>query len=80
MGSGSGYLTVCMHYVSSGVVYGIEHIDQLHEWSIANISKNHKHLLEEGKLVMHLGDGRAGLPKYGPFTAIHVGAAAPSIP
>lgn len=78
VGSGSGYLTVCMaHLVQpGGLVVGIEHISQLVEFSVKNINKNHRNLLDDGVLRIVLGDGRTGYSECGPYDAIHVGAAA----
>ena len=82
VGSGSGYLTVCMtHLVQpGGIVYGIEHIPELVELSLKNISKNHKSLIEKRILLIVLGDGRLGYLPGAPYDAIHVGAAAPKRP
>ena len=60
----------------SGVVVGVEHIDQLYEFGKNNISKNHKNLLDDKKIILINGDGRKGCKEYAPYKAIHVGAAA----
>ncbi len=57
-----------------GLVIGIEHIPELYEKSIKNISKNHKNLLDEKKIVLVNGDGRKGYKEYAPYNCIHVGA------
>jgi protein-L-isoaspartate(D-aspartate) O-methyltransferase len=82
VGSGSGYLTVCMARLvqPGGKAIGIEHIPELVQTSIKNISKNNRSLLDDGILEIVLGDGRLGYPQSGPYDAIHVGAAAPSRP
>jgi protein-L-isoaspartate(D-aspartate) O-methyltransferase len=82
VGSGSGYLTVCMARLvqPGGKAIGIEHISQLVDLSLINISKNSRSLLDDGTLQIVLGDGRLGYPQGGPYDAIHVGAAAPSRP
>ena len=82
VGFGSGYLTVALSKMikDSGVVVGIEHIDQLYEFGKKNISKHHKNLLESGKIVLVNGDGRKGCEKYAPYKVIHVGAAADDVP
>ena len=36
--------------------------------------------LKNGRIVAIQGDGRKGCPEYAPYSAIHVGAAAPCIP
>ncbi|MFH4978953.1 hypothetical protein AB6A40_005662 [Gnathostoma spinigerum] len=82
VGSGSGYLTVCMAKMvgRTGKVVGIDHINELVEQSKRNILKNHSDLLESGRVVMVVGDGREGYKDEAPYKAIHVGAAAPEIP
>jgi len=83
VGSGSGYLTVCMALMvgGQGRVVGIDHIQPLVDSSIANIRKDGKGaLLDSGQLQVVLGDGRQGYPQDGPYHAIHVGAAAPTLP
>jgi len=82
VGSGSGYLTACMARLvqPGGKVIGIEHIPELVELSIKNISKNGRSLFDDGILEIVVGDGRLGYPQDGPYDAIHVGAAAPSRP
>lgn len=37
-------------------------------------------LLDSGRMKLLLGDGRLGYVSDGPYDAIHVGAAAPTIP
>ncbi|CAF2633190.1 unnamed protein product [Rotaria sp. Silwood2] len=78
VGSGSGYLTLCMARLvyPTGKVFGIEHIPQLVHLSLTNIAKNGRSFLDDGTLEIVLGDGRFGYPQGGPYDAIHVGAAA----
>ena len=64
----------------SGIVVGVEHIEPLYKLSIQNISKHHKNLLNEKKVILDNCDGRLGYPQYAPYKAIHVGAAATKIP
>jgi len=82
VGSGSGYLTACMARLiqPDGKIIGIEHIPELVQLSIKNISKNGRSLFDNGILEIVLGDGRLGYPQGGPYDAIHVGAAAPNRP
>lgn len=82
VGSGSGYLTACMARLvqPGGKVIGIEHIPELVQLSIKNISKNGRSLFDDEILEIVLGDGRSGYPQNGPYDAIHVGAAAPTRP
>lgn len=82
IGSGSGYLAVCLSKLmkDQGQVIGIEHIPQLVATSISNISKSHGDLLNSGKIRILIYDGRAGLPEEGPYSAIIISAAAEKIP
>ncbi|CAF1002609.1 unnamed protein product [Adineta ricciae] len=82
VGSGSGYLTACMARLvqPGGKVVGIEHMPELVQLAIKNISKNGRSLFDDGVLEIVTGDGRLGYPQDGPYDAIHVGAAASSRP
>ena len=83
VGSGSGYLTVCMALMvgRTGKAVGIDHIPELVEMSRTNIKQDGKEeLLLSGQLELVVGDGRKGFPAGGPYNAIHVGAAAPNLP
>ena len=82
VGSGSGYLTVCMSLLvgDRGKVIGIEHIKELVEYSSKNTNKSHASLLTSGQLQYVVGDGRMGFLGAAPFDAIHVGAAADEVP
>lgn len=82
VGSGSGYLTVCMALLvgESGRVVGIDHIPELVEFSRKNVLSDKPELLNTGRLKLIAGDGRAGFQEDAPFDAIHVGAAAPVVP
>ena len=42
--------------------------------------KEHSDLLDSGRLKLVVGDGRLGYESEGPYNAIHVGAAAPTLP
>eukprot|EP00472_Partenskyella_glossopodia_P014615 CAMPEP_0197520590 /NCGR_PEP_ID=MMETSP1318-20131121/5937_1 /TAXON_ID=552666 /ORGANISM="Partenskyella glossopodia, Strain RCC365" /LENGTH=225 /DNA_ID=CAMNT_0043072243 /DNA_START=40 /DNA_END=717 /DNA_ORIENTATION=+ len=79
VGSGSGYLTACMAQLvgPQGKAYGVEHVKELVEFSKNNIAKDRPDLKNWS---IETADGRLGLPKSGPFNAIHVGAAAGKIP
>ena len=57
-----------------GVVFGIEHIPELYELGIKNISKSHLKLLEDKIINLVEGDGRSGIKEKAPFNCIHVGA------
>ena len=82
VGSGSGYLTVALSKMTNdtGIVVGIEHIPQLYNFGIENVNKNNSELIKKGKIIFVQGDGREGCKKYGPYKAIHVGAASETVP
>ncbi|XP_070576568.1 protein-L-isoaspartate(D-aspartate) O-methyltransferase-like isoform X2 [Ptychodera flava] len=82
VGSGSGYLTVCMALMvgAEGRVVGIDHIKELVDGSIQNVRNTNKELLDSGRLTLVTGDGRQGYAPGGPYDAIHVGAAADTVP
>ncbi|EIM88976.1 protein-L-isoaspartate O-methyltransferase [Stereum hirsutum FP-91666 SS1] len=86
VGSGSGYLCAVFHHLVSangqpGKVVGIEHIPELVEWSKENVRKDGLgSALDKEHIVLIAGDGRQGWAEGGPYDAIHVGAAAPTLP
>ncbi|VDO76583.1 unnamed protein product [Heligmosomoides polygyrus] len=82
VGSGSGYLTVCMALMigSRGKVVGIEHIPELVDLSKKNTRKHHADLIDSGRVLFVEGDGRKGYAMSNKYNAIHVGAAAETIP
>ncbi|CAH8860590.1 unnamed protein product [Trichobilharzia szidati] len=90
VGSGSGYLTVCMALMvgPKGVAVGIEHIDELTKYALGNVDKWMKNSeaaksasIKLGKqLKLVTGDGRQGWQTDAPYDAIHVGASSPTIP
>ncbi|XP_065144432.2 l-isoaspartyl protein carboxyl methyltransferase, like [Paramisgurnus dabryanus] len=82
VGSGSGYLTACFARMvgPSGKVVGIDHIDELVQSSIKNVQADDPELLASGRIKLVVGDGRLGFPDEAPYDAIHVGAAAPTLP
>ncbi|XKL66863.1 hypothetical protein PGB90_010283 [Kerria lacca] len=82
VGSGSGYLTVCMALMigSEGLTIGIDHIPELVNKSIKNVEKDKPELLFTKQLQFIVGDGRKGYAKEAPYNAIHVGAVSPSLP
>ncbi|TFK73434.1 Pcmt1-prov protein [Pluteus cervinus] len=64
-----------------GKVVGIEHIPELVDWSKENLKADGLgEKIENGEIRIIVGDGRLGFPEEGPYDAIHVGAAAPSVP
>ncbi|KAJ7701851.1 Pcmt1-prov protein [Mycena rosella] len=95
IGSGSGYLCAVLHNLVSsyaqedptkvavaGKVIGIDHIPELVDWSLQNLKKDDRtrRAVENKQIEIHVGDGRLGYPSDGPYDAIHVGAASPTIP
>ena len=64
----------------TGKVVGIDHIDELINWSKDNVRKDNAALLDSGRIKFVVGDGRKGFPADAPYNAIHVGAAAPTLP
>jgi len=86
VGSGSGYLSVAFGRllgvlgITGGKVYGIDVVPELVDTSLQNVKKQDGELLSSGKVSIRLGDGWRGLPSEGPFTAIHVGAGADTLP
>jgi len=83
VGSGSGYLTACMGIMvgEGGKAVGIDHIQELVDMSRSNLRKDAKDpMLESGQITLVVGDGRKGWSEGGPYNAIHVGAAAPTLP
>jgi len=63
-----------------GCVIGIEHIKDLYNFGIDNISKHHKNVLENKSIELILGDGRLGYKKKAPYKCIHVGVSAMEVP
>ncbi|XP_077286890.1 protein-L-isoaspartate (D-aspartate) O-methyltransferase [Arctopsyche grandis] len=82
VGSGSGYLTSCMSIMigETGTVIGIDHISSLVSMATTNINKDHPELLKSERIKLVVGDGRLGYESCAPYNAIHVGAAAPTMP
>ncbi|XP_053553865.1 protein-L-isoaspartate(D-aspartate) O-methyltransferase isoform X2 [Bombina bombina] len=82
VGAGSGYLTACFARMvgGTGKVVGIEHIDQLVQDAIKNVQQDDATLISSGRIKFVVGDGRLGYPEEGPYDAIHVGAAAATVP
>ncbi len=64
----------------TGLVVGVDHIQEIIDYSINNINKHHANLLKEKKIIIEKCDGRNGCEKYAPYKVIHVGAASPTVP
>ena len=82
VGSGSGYLTLAMSKMMNdeGCIIGIDHIKELVDFGINNISKHNKNLIDNKKIKLICGDGRIGCEQEAPFDCIHVGAVAEKPP
>ena len=82
VGSGSGYLTAAFALLGPGVAaYGVDRDAGLVQLSIKNVAKDNLLQKELGdRIKFERRDGWTGLPDYGPYDAIHVGAAAEKIP
>lgn len=82
VGSGSGYLTVCMSFMigSTGTAVGIEHIPELVERANIAVDFIDSSMIYKKRLLFVTGDGRDGYPALAPYNAIHVGAATDEIP
>lgn len=54
VGSGSGYLTVCMAIMlgDSGKAVGIDHIPELVEKSLENVKKDNPELLKSKRVIL----------------------------
>ena len=82
VGSGTGYLTAALHKLGApgGMSVGVEHMRELVDLSIKNIrAAGLGEAIDRDELVICHGDGRLGHSEYGPFDAIHVGAASASL-
>jgi len=82
VGSGSGYLCACLARMvgTGGKVIGIDVIEPLVAWSIQNLNRDDPSLIKDGKVSIKYGDGWKGDESNAPFDAIHVGAAAETLP
>jgi len=81
VGIGSGYLSACFARLigSGGKVIGMDVVDELVKLSKVNATNDDPELLNE-KLTLKVGDGWKGDEGNGPYDAIHVGAAAETLP
>ena len=81
VGSGSGYLTACMAFMTapSGYAVGIDRVAELTSQSIKCIQNDNPDLLRFN-LFMVTGDGRDGYAAKAPYDVIHVGGATPAVP
>jgi protein-L-isoaspartate(D-aspartate) O-methyltransferase len=95
VGSGSGYLVACMvqalrevhpiNELKKPCVIGIEYLKELVDHSKEALKKDLDRASNGDKEIHALyeirhGDGWDGVPEFAPYNAIHVGAAAASLP
>lgn len=84
IGAGSGYFAACMAALVGphGKVIAIEHAPELSEFARVNLEKFATSTPENRActVTVRTGDGRLGDSEAAPFSAIHVGAAAPTVP
>mmetsp|Transcript_12572 Transcript_12572/g.40147 ORF Transcript_12572/g.40147 Transcript_12572/m.40147 type:complete len:257 (+) Transcript_12572:52-822(+) len=84
VGCGSGYLAACLHRLveeQNGRVFAVDYLEPLTDLTIANLTRDNPRLLEGPRAIqVATRDGWHGWPEHGPFDAIHVGAAAASVP
>ena len=81
VGSGSGYLTACMAYMSApfGYAVGIDRVMELTVQATENIKNDNPELLRYN-VFMVTGDGHDGYSAKAPYDVIHVGGATPTVP
>eukprot|EP00612_Vaucheria_litorea_P002461 CAMPEP_0171457068 /NCGR_PEP_ID=MMETSP0945-20130129/3293_1 /TAXON_ID=109269 /ORGANISM="Vaucheria litorea, Strain CCMP2940" /LENGTH=188 /DNA_ID=CAMNT_0011982599 /DNA_START=158 /DNA_END=724 /DNA_ORIENTATION=- len=82
VGCGSGYLTSVLARIlgPTGKVWGIDYLSPMVELSETNIKKDDPKLINSGRVNLSITSGWDGLLEGAPYDAIHVGAAAESIP
>lgn len=95
VGCGSGYLTACFGrwfqprasskninptFTVPGQVFGMDIHKELVDMTRKNIRKADADLLDDGIVQLRVGNGWQGWAEAAPFDAIHVGAAAASVP
>eukprot|EP00938_MAST-03A_sp_MAST-3A-sp1_P000855 g855.t1 len=78
VGCGSGYLCACFYHLGYQV-RGIDHVKGLVDLSRENLA-NDGFKKDDKNIGIFLRDGFQGLEEEAPFDAIHVGAAAPTLP
>ncbi|CAM9189774.1 unnamed protein product [Choristocarpus tenellus] len=82
VGCGSGYLAAAFARLAGqdATVYAMDYIPELVDLSRENLNADDENLLSSGRIHLMVGDGWKGWKEGSPFDAIHVGAAAESIP
>lgn len=81
IGSGSGYLTICMALMigTNGRAIGIDHVNHLIFRSRRQIRQHFRYLTTSRVKFLH-GDGRLGYSREGPYDVINIGGAVKEIP
>jgi len=81
VGSGSGYLTVCMaKMMKGGFAYGIENPASAAKRAVDNIRKSHCSLLEDGKIMVIQEHNIDSVNEFAPFDSIYIGSSEESFP
>lgn len=81
VGAGSGYLAAALaNLAPRGSVTALEHVPALAALAVRNLDAHDAELQRSGRVAVRLADGRLGARDRAPFAAIHVGAAAETVP
>lgn len=85
VGSGTGIMLAFFAEIvgPEGKLAGIDYIPEIAQLGIHNLQRieKTKKMMESGHLIIQHGDGHnGGFPKFAPYNAIHVGAAAAELP
>ena len=81
IGCGSGYLAAVFARLNpKAKVYGVDYIPELVQLSYKNLRKADGDLLDGGNIQLHTGNGWNGFAEGAPYSCIHVGAAAATLP
>jgi protein-L-isoaspartate(D-aspartate) O-methyltransferase len=82
IGCGSGYMTICLAKLLGpfSTSIGLDHIQEIVDFSRTNIMKKHKHMVDSGRIKFVCKEGREGHKEGAPYHIIHVGAAVEEIP
>ncbi|KAG5192533.1 protein-L-isoaspartate O-methyltransferase-like protein [Tribonema minus] len=82
IGVGSGYLAAVFARMvgKTGKVWGIDYLAPLVNLSEVNIRRDDGDLITSERIILETRNGWEGWPEVAPFDAIHVGAAAETIP
>lgn len=64
------YLLQCAAFAEligkKGIVYGVDHIEEIKDFALDNIQKANKYLIDSGRIQLFIKDGRKGLEEHGP--------------